>query len=108
VAQCGISDVTVYMGRGREGRIHQYDGRTDRRIEVIVNVRCVVPRDRNARKQLRQEIRAAVGELVEDEPGAGEFSENGQHAGASRGFEHHFIGRGGRSRCGDEAERDWC
>ena len=107
MAQCGVADAPIYVGCDREGRIHQHDGRAHRRIKVIVNVRGIVPANRKARKQLRQEIGARVGQLVEDEPGSGKFGKDSQQAGAGRRFEHHVIGRDGR-RSRDEAECDRC
>src|SRR5277367_3214448 len=85
MAECRVGDTTLDMRRDRERRIHQHDARPHGEVEMVVDLSCVMPRDRNARK---------------------EPAEDGEKASAGRGFEHK-VGWGDRG-CGGggEAERD--
>lgn len=67
MAERCISDAPVHMGRGREWRIHQHDRGTHGWVEMIVDVGCVMPRNRDIGKQTGEQIRSRIGELVEHE-----------------------------------------
>ncbi len=54
------------MDRCREGWVHQHDARHDAGIKVIVDVRRVIVRRGDARKELRKNAGTGLGELVED------------------------------------------
>ena len=56
--------------------------------------------------ELAEQTGARVGELVQDERGAGELGKDGEEPGAGRGLEHEVGGRDRRGDARDEAERD--
>jgi hypothetical protein len=70
------------MDRCRERRVHQDDARNDARVEVVVDVRGVKPRCGDGRKDLPENAGAALGDLIENQRGAGQFCKNGEMAGA--------------------------
>lgn len=45
-----IGDMAVDIGSHRKGRVHQHHGGFDRWIEMIVDMRCIVPGDRTTRE----------------------------------------------------------
>ncbi len=67
VPPCSIGDMAFDIGADGERRIHENNGGPDRRIEMIIDMGCVVPEDGNARKQPAEQIGARGGELVEGE-----------------------------------------
>jgi hypothetical protein len=94
------------MDRCRERRVNEHDTRHDAGIEVVVDVCGVELRRGNDGKELRKNAGAALGELVEDKGGAGQFSEDGKKACASRRFQHD-VRRRNRSRlAGDKSQPD--
>ena len=71
------------MDRSREWRVHHHDAQHDAGIEVIVDVGSVKLSCGDGRKKLSENTGAAVGELVENKGGSGEFGVDGEMAGAS-------------------------
>lgn len=106
VAQRSVGDAPVDVGSGREGRIHQHDGRAHGGVEMVVNMSRVVPRDGDARKQAVEQIAAGICEFVENEPRAVEFGMDGEQSGPSGRLQHQVgrLDRGGSA--GDETERN--
>ena len=96
------------MDRSREWRVHQHDARHDAGIEVVVDVGGVKLRRGDGRKELSENAGAAVGELVENKGGAGEFGEDGKKAGASRRLQHDVGRRDRGSDAGDKCQPDRC
>ena len=56
VAQRCVGDAAIDMCGDREGRVHQHDGRTHGRVEMIVDMGRVVSRDGDAGKQAAEQI----------------------------------------------------
>ncbi|HUZ13209.1 MAG TPA: hypothetical protein VMU93_10200, partial [Caulobacteraceae bacterium] len=108
MAQGGVGDLAVHMRRGREGRIHQHDARSDAGVEVIVDMRGVIAGDGRAGKERSEQPRTGLGELVEDERCPGELGEDSDQARPGRGLQHEIgkVDRGGDA--GGEAEGDRC
>ena len=104
--QRGIGDPAVDMRCRRERRVHQHDGRTDVGIEMIVNMRSVMPGDVDAAEQLIEQACASISELIEMQLRASELGINRKEPRASRGFEHEIVGRDRRRYAGDETEFD--
>ena len=80
VTQRRVRDPAVDMGGDREGRVHQHDARPHGVVEMVVDVRCVVPRDGDTREQAVEQARARVGEFVQDQAAAREFGVDGKQA----------------------------
>ena len=66
----------------------------------------VMPGDGRGREEKGQEVRAGVGEFVEQKVGAGEFGENRQQARAGGGLQHQVGGGDRRRGGGGEAQPD--
>ena len=96
------------MSRRRERRIHEHDRRTNGRVEVIVDMSCIVPGDRDAREQMLEQGGSRVGELVQDEACACKLGMNREEPGPGRGLEHEIGGRNGCGKTRYESEPDWC
>ena len=89
------------MNRCRERWVHQHDTRHDAGIEVVVDVRGVKPGRGDGGKKLREDAGTALGKFVENERGAGEFSEDGKKAGAGRRLQNDVGGGDRGSDAGD-------
>ena len=61
-----------------------------------------------AGKSCAKNAGTALGELVENERGAGEFGEDGKKAGAGRRLQHDVGGRDRGGNAGDERQSDRC
>ena len=106
MAQGGIGDRTVDMRRSREWRIHQHDARAQRIVQMVVDLSRVVACRRDSGKQLPEQSRAGLRQLVQGQSAARELGEDGEQARAGRRLEHE-IGRADRSSAGgDKPERD--
>ena len=75
---------------------------------MVVDVRGVKLRRADGGKELRENAGAALGELVEDERGAGQFGEDGKKAGASRRLQDDVCRRDCGGNAGDERQPDRC
>ena len=105
MAQGGVGDAALDMGAGREGRIHQDDGRAQRRREVVMDMGGVVLADGSVGEDPAQEGGAMIGKLVEDQARAGELGMDGEQAGAGGRFQHRVGGRQRRGAGGDMRDR---
>src|SRR5205809_108396 len=66
VTQRRVGDPAIDMGGDRERRVHQHDGRTHGGVEVVVYMGSVIAGDGDAWEQTLEQVRAGVGELVQD------------------------------------------
>ena len=105
MAHASVGDAAFDMGAGREGRIHQDDGRAQRRREVVMDMGGVVLADGSVGEDPAQEGGAMIGKLVEDQARAGEFGMDGEQAGAGGRFQHRVGGRQRRGAGGDMRDR---
>jgi hypothetical protein len=76
VPERGVGDAAIDMRRHRKRWVHQHDGRMDVSIEMMVNVRRVIPSDADAAEQLVEQTCACVSELVEMQLRASELGMN--------------------------------
>ena len=70
VPQRGVGDAAVDVGCDRKRGVHQHDGRTCGRVEMVVDMSRVVAGDSGGGEQAVEQTRPRVGELVEDQAGA--------------------------------------
>ncbi len=84
MARTGMNVATAAFATGERG-VDQHDVRRVCGIEQVVNELGVVPCDRQVQSK-RQEVGSKRITFVEDQPGAGALSMDGQHAGTSGGF----------------------
>ena len=89
----------VDIGERRERRVHQNDGGGGAGTEVVVDPGRVEARDTDIREEMAEEAGARVGELVQDERGAGKLGEDREEARAGRRLQH-LIARRNRGRSG--------
>ena len=108
MAQGGVGDAALDMGTGREGRIHQDDGRAERHGEVVVDVSGIVLTDGSVGEDPAQEGGAMIGKLVEDQARAGELGMDGEQAGAGGRFQHRVGGSQRSGAGGDMRDRQRC
>ena len=87
----GVGHAAFDMDTSRERRVHQYDARADRAIEMIVDMRGIVLRDHRTGKDLFQEGMARRRIFVEHKSGTGEFGKDRHEAGAGRRLQHNII-----------------
>ena len=106
MAHRGFGEAPLDMRRHGKWRVHQHDGGTHRRIEMVVDVSRVMPRDGNVLKQLAEQAGARRGEFVEDQMTASQLGEDGKQARSGRGFQHQVGGRDRGGRAGHQAERN--
>ena len=62
MTQCGIRHSTIDMGRDRKRRVHQHHRRPNIGIEMIVDMRRIVPRDPHKGKQGAEKAGPGVGD----------------------------------------------
>ena len=94
------------MNRCRERWVHQHDTGHDAGIQVVVDVRGVKPGRGDGGKKVAKNAGTALGKLVENERGAGEFSEDGKKAGAGRRLQNDVGGGDRGSDAGDVCQSD--
>ena len=92
MAKRGVRHAAIDMGDGRKGRVHQDDARADVGVEMIVDLRRIEARDRNAGEQPGEKPRASIREFVEGERAASELGEDREEACAGRGLQNK-VGR---------------
>jgi hypothetical protein len=100
----------VYVREGRERRVHQNDGGNNVAAEVVVDLARVETGDGDIGEEMGEEPGARLGQLVQDQRGAGKLGEDGEQAGAGRGFQHvvrwRYRGCGGRHQRQGERRRE--
>jgi hypothetical protein len=82
VPQRRVGPAPVDVGQRRERRVHQDDGRTDARIEVIVDLGRIEPGHADIRKEMREQAGPVIRQLVDRERGGGQLGKDGEQAGA--------------------------
>jgi hypothetical protein len=80
VPERGVRHPSIDVRQCRERRVHQDNARYDSRIEVIIDLGSVEPRDLNVGEQLVEQRRAGFGKLVQYQAAAGELGEDGEQA----------------------------
>ena len=78
MAERCVRDSAIDMSGHREGWVHQYDGRADRGVEMIVDVGRVVPGDGHVGKQVPEQFRASLRQFVQHKARAGMHGEYGE------------------------------
>ena len=106
MAKRRVRHAPIDIRHRREGRVHQDDARHDGGIEMIVDLRRVEAGDGDGRKEVVEQRRAGLGQLVQHERAAGDLGEDGEQAGAGRRLQHAIGRRDGGCGAGREAERD--
>ena len=97
MAKRGVRHAAIDMRHRRKRRVHQDDARADICVEMIVDLRRIETRDRQAWKQLGEKPGAGIRQLIEGERAAGELGEDRKKPRAGRGLQHE-VGRRNRGR----------
>lgn len=105
MAEGCVGDPALNMGHDREGRVHQNDGRDRVRVEVVIDLCRIEPRDVDARKKRVKEAGTHLGEFVEHQRAARDFGEDGEQARAGGRFEHAI--RRGDCGCRGRGKGKW-
>ena len=92
MAERRVRPAPVDIGERRERRVHQHDGGGDAGVEMVVDPGGVEARDADIREEMAEEAGARLGQLVQDERGAGKLGEDGEQPGAGRRLED-MVGR---------------
>ncbi|WP_244550742.1 hypothetical protein [Bradyrhizobium sp. Rc3b] len=106
VAESRIRHPSIDIRYRGERRVHQDDARCDTRIEVVIDLDAVEPRDLNVGEEMAEQLCAGIGQLVQHQGAAGELCKDGEQTGP-RGWLQNAIGRR-NSGCGTcrQPERD--
>jgi hypothetical protein len=101
-----VGATPVDMGERRERRVHQHHGGRGAGVEMVVDAGGIEARDADIREEMAEQAGARLGELVQDERGAGKLGEDGEQPGAGRRLEDMVGGDNRRGRARDEGQRN--
>ncbi len=101
----GVGDDAVDMDAGRERRVHQDDSRTDRVVEIVVDMGRVVPRNRRLDEERLQKRAADWSVLVEGQARVRKLGPDSEQAGPARWFQDGVVGHDSCGAGRDKAKR---
>ena len=106
VPESGVRHSLIHIRHCRERRVHQNDARYDTRVEVIIDLGGVEPRDVNVGEQMIQQRRAAFGQFVQHQGAAGELGKDSEQAGPRGWFQNAVSRRNAGGGAGGQPKRD--